>query len=51
MTYDNYMNLPKSMLERHIDFTIGKNPKLLNSFDRNKNPSLIRKYSFIPSNN
>ena len=50
MTYDNYMNLPMSMLERQINFNIGKNPKLRNSFDRNKNHPLVRKYSHIPFN-
>ena len=51
MTYEYYMNLPMSMVERRINFIIAKNPELINKFDRNKNHPLIRKYSHIPFNN
>ena len=51
ITYKNYINSPMPMLERRINFIIAKNPKLVNSLDRNKNHPLIRKYSHIPFNN
>ena len=47
MSYKYYINQPMSMLERRINFIIAKNPQLINSFDRNKNHPLIRKYSYI----
>ena len=47
MNYKYYINQPMSMLERRINFIIAKNPQLINSFDRNKNHPLIRKYSHI----
>ena len=47
MSYKHYTNYPMSMLERRINFIIAKNPKLINSLDRNKNHPLIRKYSHI----
>ena len=45
MTYEYYMNLPMSMVERRININIAKNPSLKNSFDRNKNHCLVREYS------
>ena len=51
MTYEYYMNLPMSMVERRININIAKNPSLINRFDRNKNHPLVRKYSHIPFNN
>ena len=36
MTYEYYMNLPMSMVERRININFAKNPSLINSFDRNK---------------
>ena len=50
MTYFNYNNSPMPMFERRINFVIAKNPKLINSLDRNTNHPLIRKYSHIPFN-
>ena len=50
MTYFNYINSPMPMVERRINFAIAKNPKLINSLDRNTNHPLIRKYSHIPFN-
>ena len=50
MTYFNYINSPMPMVERRINFVIAKNPKLINSLDRNTNHPLIRKYSHIPFN-
>ena len=47
MSNKYYINHPMSMLERRINFIIAKNPKLINSLDRNKNHPLIRKYSHI----
>ena len=38
------------MVERRINFIIAKNPKLINSLDRNRNHPLIRKYSHITFN-
>ena len=51
MAYEYYIKQPMSMCERKINMIIGKNPKLINSFDRNKNHPLVRKYSHIPFNN
>ena len=45
------MNLPMSMVERHINLNIAKNPDLISTLDRNKNHPLIRKYSLIPFKN
>ena len=50
ITYKNYINKPMPMVERRINFIIAKNPSLINSFDRNKNHPLIRKYSHKPFN-
>ena len=47
MSYKYYVNQPMSMLERRINFNIARNPRLINSLDRNKNHPLIRKYSHI----
>ena len=51
MSYKHYINQPISMLERRINFIISRNPKLINSLDRNKNHPLRGKYSHIPFNN
>ena len=51
MTYKYYLNQPKNMCERKINFNIAKNPHLINVLDRKKNHPLIRKYSHIPFNN
>ena len=51
MTYEYYINQPMSMCERKINMTVARNPLLINSFDRNKNYPLIRKYLHIPFNN
>ena len=48
LTYANYNNNPMPMVKRRINFIIAKNTTLINSFDRNKNHPLIRKYSQIP---
>ena len=47
MSYKYYINHPMSVLERRINFINAKNPKLINSLDRNKNHPLFRKYSHI----
>ena len=50
-TYKNCINSPMPMVERRINFIIAKNPILTNSFDRNKNHPLIRKFYHVPFNN
>ena len=44
MSYKYYLNNPMSMLERRINYIIAKNPKLINTLDKNKKHPLIRKY-------
>ena len=51
MTYEYYINQPKSICERQINLIIAKNPHLKNSLNRNKNLSLIRKKSYITFDN
>ena len=51
ITYENYINSPMPMVERRINFIIGENPILINSFDRNKNHPLIRKNYHLPFSN
>ena len=50
MTYEYYIKNTMPMVEKRINFIIAKNPKLINSLDRNKNHPLIRKFSHIPFN-
>ena len=47
MTYNHYINQLMPSVERRINMVIAKNPRLINSSDRNKNHPLIRKYSHI----
>ena len=47
ITYEIYINNPKSMIERPTNINIAKNPSLINSFDRNRNHPFFRKYSLI----
>ena len=47
MTYKHYLSNPMSMLEKRINYVIAKNPKLINSLNRNINHPLIRKNSHI----
>ena len=51
MTYEHYINQPMSMCERQTNMNFARNPKMINSLDRNINHPLIRKYSYIPFNN
>ena len=51
ITYEDYINHPMPMVERRINFIIAKNPQLINTFDRNKNHPLIKKFSHKPFNN
>ena len=44
MTYDHYLNQPKSMLEWKLNALLAKNPELIKYFI-NSSHSLIRKYS------
>ena len=50
MTYKSYMNQPMQSVERRMNMIIARNPQLIHLFNRNKNHSLIRKYSHIPFN-
>ena len=50
MTYEKYINQTMIICERKRNMNIAKNPSLINKLDRNKNHSLIRKYSHIPFN-
>ena len=43
MTYEHYINQPMHMCERKIIMNIARNPHLINSSNRNKNHSRIRK--------
>ena len=51
MTYENYIIEPMQAIEIKLNIIIAKNPKLINSLDRNKSHPLIKKYSHIPFNN
>ena len=51
MSYKNYINQPMSMLERRINFIISKNPKLINTLDRNKNHPLSENLLIYHFNN
>ena len=51
MTHEHYINQPMSMCERTMNMDIARNPQLINSLDRNKDHSIIRKYLHIPFNN
>ena len=48
MTYKYHMNQPMQSVESRISMGFAKNPQLINLFNRNKNPPLIRKDSHIP---
>ena len=50
MTYKRYINQPMHLCERKINLNIAKNPRLINSLDRNRNHPLIRKYLHTPFN-
>ena len=43
MTYENYINQPKSMCERKINMNLANKPQAINLFDRNKNHRLVKK--------
>ena len=46
MTYDHYLNQPKSMLEWKLNDLLAENPELIKKFIKSSHP-LIRKYSHI----
>ena len=50
ITYEYYMNNPRSMCERKINLKIAKNPKLINSLERSQNHPPFRKNSHLPFN-
>ena len=50
MRYEHSLNQPMQFVELRINMIIGKNPKLINSFDQNKNHPLIGKNSHISNN-
>ena len=47
ITYKQYFDQPMHMVEKRINFVIGKQPQLINAIDDSKNHPLIRKYSHI----
>ena len=47
MTYENYINLPKSMLEWTLVKKLANNPKLIKAFNINSYHPLIQKYGHI----
>ena len=47
ITYKHYINQPMQMIERRLNFVIGRSPQLINVLDRSKNHPLIRKSSHI----
>ena len=47
LTYKYYNNCPMSMLERHINMVIGKNPSLIKSLNIKENHPITRKYDFF----
>ena len=49
--YKHYKDKPMTMLERRINYIIAKNPRLINTIERNIDNLLIRKYPHIPFNN
>ena len=51
MTFEHYIIQPMSKCERKKNKNIARNPRLINSIDRNKKHPLIRKHSHIPFNN
>ena len=46
MTYEHYLNQPKSMLEWNTNAILAKNPELIRIFENRSHP-LIRKYQHI----
>ena len=49
MTYEHYLNQPKSMLEWKFNVILAKNPELIKILD-NTSHSLFRKYQYIYEN-
>ena len=49
MTYEHYLNQPKSMLEWKLNAILAKNPELIKILDNNSHP-LNRKYQHINEN-
>ena len=50
MTYEQYLKIPKSMLEWTIIKKLANNPKLIKAFNINTYHPLIRKYRHIFNN-
>ena len=46
MTYEHYLNQPKSMLEGKLNAILAKNPELIKILGNSSHP-LIRKYQHI----
>ena len=46
MTYEHYLNQPKSMLEWKLNASLAKDPKLIKKFKNTYHP-LIRKYNHL----
>ena len=47
MTYEHYLQQPKSMLEWKLNVILAKNPQLIKSLNRSQIHPLIRKNSYI----
>ena len=50
MTYEYYLQQPKTMLEWKLNAIVAKNPELLKSLNRSHNHPLFRKYQRINEN-
>ena len=50
LAYEHYIKQPMLMVERRLNFVFDRDLQLINSLDRNKNHSLIGKFSHIPFN-
>ena len=50
MTYEHYLNIPKSMLEWTFIKKLANNPKLIKAFNINTIHHLIQKYNHINNN-
>ena len=49
MTYEHYLNQPKSMLEWKLNAMLAKSPELIKSLGKSSQP-LFRKYQHINEN-
>ena len=47
MTHKYYVEYPKQMIERRLNFVIDRCPQLIHALDQNQNHPLIRETSHI----